>query len=526
MRALNILVLNILVLIAGIAACGLISIYFGKELNWDLANYHYYNAFSFLHRRWNTDYWPTSFVHVHFTPTLDFLTYFLINYFPPRTTTFLIGAIHGINFWLIFSIGRLSLPDTKYQNIIGILLAMLGLYGPTVLPGIGSFQHDDLVSLFVLGFVFLQLKIFTHYTKTGTLSFRMLFISSVLLGIGAGCKLTAGVFVGGSLLAFMFMPISVKQRTRVIMTFFLGVGIGVFCSSGYWMLFLWQKYHNPFFPLLNGIFHSPDFPGYNWRDSHFLPHGFMQTLFYPFYFSWDGRTGDTPFRDFRYAILYFMLAVYAFSKKRDQPLNLPIKWFFLFFIFSYILWQFYFSIMRYIVALEMLTPLIIYLVLYQLVRDVSVRFTSAVFLFFFIASTMVPTHMVRAGWYETDYFNVKLPAFVKTVPEAMVLVPFPAFAFDSKPRPQSYLIPFFPNKWHFAGIPFLQNKYAVPRTVYSLVKNYQGKNIFLLSSPEYMPIMFQIANLMGLKPHASCSLITSDRQVVTHEEVLLCPVRK
>src|ERR1700722_12262318 len=83
---------------------GLLSLIRGKELCWDFANYHFYNPFAFIHQRFLQDYWPSSFVHAHLPPTIDFLSYFLVNYFPVISVTFIIGAIHGINFWLVFMI--------------------------------------------------------------------------------------------------------------------------------------------------------------------------------------------------------------------------------------------------------------------------------------------------------------------------------------------------------------------------------------------------------------------------------------
>ena len=522
-----------LILITSMLVCGFLSIYFGKELNWDLANYHYYNSFSFWQERWKIDYWPTSYVHVHFTPTLDFLTYFLINHFSPRITMFIMGAIHGMNVWLLYLIARLCLAEIgeiPYQRLIAISLAFLGMYGPTVLPGIGSFQHDNLVSIFILGFVLLQLMGLCRYKHEKKFAYGLFCMGSVLLGLGAGCKLTAALFVGGALPAFLLLSLPLWQRIKILSVFSIGMGVGILCASGYWMLFLWQHYHNPFFPLLNGFFHSPDFPAYNWKDRRFLPHGWLQTLFYPFYYAWDGRTNDMPFRDFRYPILYTLFIVYFISagwkymRGAAHQLAITSQWLFLFFIFSYILWQSYFSIMRYIAALEMLAPLVIYLVLHQLLQQRPPRLLVAIGIFFLIMGTTIPSSMIRAEWYDTDYFNIKLPAFVTQTPEAHVLMAFSAYAVHTDPRPQTYLIPFFPAKWRFIGIPFSEMDYTLPSKLTSIIAHDQY--LYLLSPPAYMPKMYTIADAMGFVSHGQCGLITSDRQRITNEETWLCVVKK
>lgn len=525
---------NTIILCLSMLIGGFISVYFGKELNWDLANYHYYNPYYFLHQRWNIDYWPYANIHVHYTPTLDFLTYFLINHLSPKATTFIMGALHGINFWLLFCIARLCLKTfTKTQplTLSALVISLLGVYGPTALPGIGSFQHDNLVSLFVLGFIFLQLTCLVRYAETKQWSYGLLLSASVLLGIGVGCKLTAGLFVGANGVAFLLLPLPWRSRIKLMAVFASGVALGMLLSSGYWMLFLWQTYHNPFFPLWNGIFGSSDFPLYNWRDTRFLPKGWLQHWFFPFYFSLDGRTSDASFRDFRFATVYIMVvvsALFAIKTKIQEkvwpPLSLALLWLLMFFIFSYVLWQCYFSIMRYIVVLEMLAPLIIYLLLYVCLRDALVRLALVAFIFWFIASTMIPAAMIRARWYDTDYFNVTLPSYVKEHPKATVLVAFPAYALHINPRPQSYLIPFFPAGWRFMGIPFPQDNYTIPPAIYALVKH--EKSLYLLASPAYMPKMVNTARKLGFPYQGTCSFITSDRQRMTNEAMLLCLAKK
>ncbi|MHB1948687.1 MAG: hypothetical protein ACYCQI_11310, partial [Gammaproteobacteria bacterium] len=151
---------NSIILFSAMILCGAIAVVLGKELGWDLANYHYYNPHAYLHQRWHLDYWPASNPHVRFTPTADFLTYFLINYFSALPVVFILGAIHGINFWLIYRIACLYLKES--QVVLPIVLAGLGMYGATSWSQIGSFQNDNLVSIFVLGFFWMQASAFQY----------------------------------------------------------------------------------------------------------------------------------------------------------------------------------------------------------------------------------------------------------------------------------------------------------------------------------------------------------------------------
>jgi hypothetical protein len=117
-----------LILILSMLLSGILSIYFGKELCWDLANYHFYNPFALLHARSTVDYWPNSNVHQYINPTIDLLSYFLIQNFTPRMSEFILGAIHGINLWLLFLIANRFLQG-PYRTPLALLIALLGLYG-------------------------------------------------------------------------------------------------------------------------------------------------------------------------------------------------------------------------------------------------------------------------------------------------------------------------------------------------------------------------------------------------------------
>lgn len=509
--------------------CGFISVYLGKELNYDLANYHYYNPFSFLHQRNEIDFWPIAFIQVHFTPTFDFISFFLINHFTPKFAMFWMGAIHGINFLLVFCIAKIFLSSyttIRYVNILAMALAFLGLYGPAVWPNIGSFQNDNVVSIFVLTYIFLQLKAFATSQR-----YVYHLLGGFVLGLGVGGKLTAGVFAGGALIALMSLPFSFGERAKLVFFFALSVAVGMLISSGYWMLFLWQKYHNPVFPLFNAFFHSPDFPYGNWRDIRFLPKTWWQTFFYPFIFSFDGHTADSPFRDFRFAFVYCLFVLYAFvfickknQNKKVDPLPIAMRWFFYFFIASYFLWQTYFSIMRYLVPLEMLAPLLICLLFSRLLNNSKTTITATTFAIIALAITMKPTLRYRNPDYSVnkDYFNVKLPDFVNIAKEGTVLIPINASAKYVDPMPENYLIPFFPQRFRFIGIQFNHYNYTLSDKIKNQLMHLQEKNLYLLASPDLMTKMREIANSIGYYNQKKCDYITSDIQQYNKEIVLLC----
>lgn len=181
--------------------------------------------------------------------------------------------------------------------------------------------------------------------------------------------------------------------------------------------------------------------------------------------------------------------------------------------------------MRYIVVLEMLSPILIYLLLTSLISDKTIAFAFVSLSFFFIAITLTPASMVRAPWYQADYFNVKLPSVVTlNQPSQTVLTPFPAYALQTHPRPQLYLIPFFPKNWRFIGISYTGMEYTLSNKLPALLQSNQS--IYLLVTPTYLASMYQVAMKLGFVNHGHCYRVASDRQRITGEKLLLCAVSR
>ena len=71
-----------------VAVAGAASLLIGKDVNWDLRNYHYYNAFAFLNGRFGWDLAPAQ-IQTYFNPLGDFPFYALVNVMPgPRSVAF------------------------------------------------------------------------------------------------------------------------------------------------------------------------------------------------------------------------------------------------------------------------------------------------------------------------------------------------------------------------------------------------------------------------------------------------------
>ena len=503
--------------------CGALSVWFGKELCWDLAHYHFYIPFAFWHDRTQLDFWPSSYLHQYLNPTIDFLTYALIQFTHPWQAEFILGALHGLNVWLIFLIARLLLKPS--QTWLALFSAVLSLYGATAWPGMGSFQNDNLVSVFVLATWYFLLR-----GALNAQAKRDFIYSGLSLGIALGLKLTAGIYLASSVIWLAVLPFPWPLRFKRYALFLLCTAAAYLAISGYWLMHQWVLYHNPLFPFFNTFFKANGFPTINWRDARFIPQNWQEHLFFPFYFALNGtRVADAPFYDLRFAFAYgLFFALLCKSFFYPRPLSPLKRILYATVISSFIIWQEYFAVARYLVAIEFIIPLTLYSLAEDLVADLFWRSMLITAVFARIVLTLFPMPMVRARWYDHSFFNVQLPPAVAKLSQGTVLVAYTAYVMDLDPRPQSYLIPFFPSGWHFIGVPFWHGQYLDEKqTEVLLRKKLQAAPppFYLLTSDFNMPTLEKTARALGYTREGDCLQITSDRQRLTHQETLLCEVR-
>jgi hypothetical protein len=527
---------HLFILLFSMLLCGIISTMMGKDLDWDLANYHYSNAYLFLHHHVNQDFFPPSYVHIHFAPVADLLSYFLINYFTPFQATFISGAIQGINLWLLFQIAYLFLKNTDDDIALSILLAFLGIYGCTVFFCIGNFKNDLLISIFILFFIFGQIKSLQYYKKRNVAWIKWLLIGATSAGIAVGLKLTAGVYIVGSVIAYFFLPIRWVDRVKYIFILCFFCVIGFLFSSGYWMWIQWIEYHNPVFPFFNSIFHSTQFTNSNLFFPNSAPQNIWRLIFLSPYFVFL-HNDEVSFMDLRYFYLYALFIITAafliwkpsYWKRNNLPCELT--WLCFFVIFTHAFYQFYFDGIRYVVAIEMLAPLIIYLLVIYLIINEPVRILIIGILFLSMIISMKPNQTgTRIRWYNNDYFNVVVPDNIKQNPEALALIPYSEYALNANPRPIFFLMGFLPKRWHFIGIPFWHGLYdgadiSSEIKTRNIIENYSGK-IYFITPEIYISKLYDIAFHFNLLPAGNCQEIKNERSRALFQKVMICPVKK
>ncbi len=185
------------------AGFGLLAVLLGKDSNWDLLHYHYYNPHAWLHGRFGHDLLAADF-HVFFNPLLDLPFYLGNAVLPAAALSFLLGTLHGVNGILIWRIAVHALPGERLLPAAAMLVGMLGAGSLFVL---GTTYYDALVALPVFAALWL-------IARAGLVAFEgplrrslpILLAAGIAAGAAVGLKQTVGVFVAGLGVAILLAP--------------------------------------------------------------------------------------------------------------------------------------------------------------------------------------------------------------------------------------------------------------------------------------------------------------------------------
>src|SRR5262249_21222308 len=156
-----------------------------------------------------------------------------------------------------------------------------------------------------------------------------------------------------------------------MVSFAFGGIVGFALLGGYWATKLWLAFRNPVFPFFNGLFGSPWFASVTFADPRFLPQSFFHAVVtYPF--AWllgEHPTSELPFREPRFALvaaivpLAVVVALLRPTRGQQAEDRIPTGDFWLivlFFVFSFGIWLKQFGIQRYVLPLELVSGVLIF----------------------------------------------------------------------------------------------------------------------------------------------------------------------
>jgi hypothetical protein len=433
---------------------GIVAMQAGQDQNWDLQNYHYYDAYALLHHREHTDF-AVAGLQNYADPLLDTVSYELITHFKPIVASTLLGAIQGINVWLVYELSIIIMSRfIKGHRLYGLSFAIgvVSFFGAGNLGEVGETMADNIVSIVVLTSLLLILRGIAQrkrYSARKALTIKL--IAYTLMGVAVGLKLTNTTYM----IALLVLEVcNYRSFWKFVKNCLLNVGatlVGLLLSFGAWGYYLFKNFKNPVFPYYNHFFGSPYASHINFIDTRWFPRGIFHWIFYPFYFLIHPLlVAEVKFYDPRIALLYVAVVLFAayfilarYSKK-FPALKVPKEVFMLilFVVVSYLLWEKQFSIYRYLITLEFLSVLAIIAIIWTLIPKPHIATILSVMLLVVLLLVTRPMDWGRIPWQPT-FFGIQLPQSGFIAKNATVLL--------ADDQPLSYLLPSFP-----ARIPFIR----------------------------------------------------------------------
>jgi hypothetical protein len=444
-------------------AFGVLAQFLGQDANWDLRNYHWYNAYAFVNGRDTFDLLPSQ-TPFFYNPLLDVPFYLLASHVPARLAAFVLGAVQGLNFVLLFFLAHAALivPNPRQKVAVCAGLAALGMLGGGGIAQIGTTFYDNMTSLGIFVSAVLVVRNWDRlFTPQASLKAALL---AVLCGFPAGLmmglKLPSVIFCVGLCAALLLVAGPFKRRVLIGFAFGIGVLLGVAVSLGYWSWFLQTHYGSPLFPYFNELFKSPLAPLTSARDTQFTPRTWSDALTFPFIFAESPfRTGEILWRDWRIPILYVLLPLaialrlfFGRSANGCDQMAAPYAARYLLWVgvISYAVWLPLFAIYRYIIPLEMLAPLLILFAVGYLPVRLKTRALLAAFVLAVVAFSVQPGNWTRTKHWFSHTVGIDRPALPDTHDLMILMAGF---------EPYSHVVSEFPKQIPFVRI---QSNFASP----------------------------------------------------------------
>ena len=378
-------------------------------------------------------------------------------HWPPRLTGFVVGYVQGLNFVLLLVIARAALADVSSADRyrLPLYLAAIGCVTANFITAIGNTMGDPVTALFELGALCIILSRWDSLLTWSGRAMVTLLLAGLVAGLGAGLKLTNAVYALALCAALLAVPLSWPSRLRLGFVFGIGALLGLSITGGFWFLEMWHNYGNPLYPQFSAVFPSTLTRHIDVGDVRYLPKSLLQMLLWPFLFTLDSRyVGELRVLQVIWALLYVLFLIWGVQallrrlRRQDVSRLDPRRLCLLIYIaVGFLLWMQLFSVYRYLVAIELVAPLAVFILLthmleYAKARRIAVWALTASACIVLVGSTRSWGHepwtdpMLRA---DTPTLTVPASTTVLTVGEA-----------DG--QPYAWLALFFQREVAFAGV--------------------------------------------------------------------------
>ncbi len=340
----------------------------GQDFNWDQQNYHIGIPFLMAAGTFWSSIAPAGY-QSYLNPYLLQVQYWMMRHLGPQEFTVTLAAAQSLAFMLAGRICAAIAGPVGGWN--GTSLALLGfalcVMAPMSLSEAGATFVDLVLAIPVLAAYALLLTRSRWLSRTSAG-----LLAGGLLGLATALKLTNGIFLIGAFGFGLAGPETVRQRLQLMAVCGGAAALAFMLAGGWWHIDLLRRFGNPFFPLYNKYFRSPDYSFTNYHDERFLPSSVLDIWRYPIYWLLGGSpiagvgspSAEVAFVDPRWACAIFGGSLYLVGlgtrplwrvrQLADQATGLCFA-----FGIGYLIWLTEFGYHRYMVALDILCGAVI-----------------------------------------------------------------------------------------------------------------------------------------------------------------------
>ena len=248
------------------ALCALWTVFAGKDVNWDLLNYHYYSPFQLVAGRVSQDFFAAA-AQSYLNPVGYLPFYAMVSWgWHSVLVSVLLAVAHSVSIALLYLIAwRLfaHLP-ARERVVFSTLAAAAGTLTAVFWATVGTSFLDPLLVPLMLGGLLILLG------AKGAL------FAGLLFGAAAALKYSNAIF---ALAAF---PLALALGLRAGLAYVAGGVLAVAALAGPWLVLMWREFGNPVFPLLNAWFQSPHAPAAHLVHLRFAPQDLAAAAAFPF----------------------------------------------------------------------------------------------------------------------------------------------------------------------------------------------------------------------------------------------------
>jgi hypothetical protein len=277
------------------------SYWLGKDMQWDTLDYHLYAGYSALHDRFGLDYFAAG--GQSYLNPYAYAPFYLLatSRLTALTAATILALFHSAILWLSYEIAvSLARPqDRRAKVAIGVSAAILAFANPVLIDQFGSSFADITTAELVLAACLLlvdALRTPATWRVAG---------AGALLGAATAFKLTNALPAVSLAIVPLFLPVGWGRRFGYVALLGVCIAGGFALVAWPWSLQLERHFGNPFLPLLNGLFHSPQYTSGPSLDYRFIPPSWRAALWRPFAITRPVRLlhEESVAPDLRYVIL-------------------------------------------------------------------------------------------------------------------------------------------------------------------------------------------------------------------------------